>query len=224
MKVLFLGTGASDWPQHKKSEDEFFRRYSSVLIDECILIDPGPSVVDAIEEHGVDVTKIKYILNTHKHSDHFNLDTLNFLKDSGAEFIEVTNEKEFVIGKYTIQSVRGHHRIATMHYLISDGQSRMFYGLDGAWLMLDEVNAIKESIVDFAVIDGTIGFIDGDYRIFEHNNLNMVIEMKKTLSAYVKRFCISHLAYTLHNDHNTLVHDMRKHGIEVAFDGLETEF
>ena len=57
MKVLFLGTGASDWPQHKKSEDEFFRRYSSVLIDECILIDPGPSVVDAIEEHGVDVTK-----------------------------------------------------------------------------------------------------------------------------------------------------------------------
>ena len=111
-----------------------------------------------------------------------------------------------------------------MHYLISDEKSCLFYGLDGAWLMYDEIQAIKKSNVDFAVLDGTVGFIDGDYRIFEHNNLNMVIEMKKTLSKYVKRFCISHMAYTLHKDHKALETDMEQYGVEVAFDGMEVEF
>lgn len=224
MKILFLGTGAADWPQQKNDTDQFFRRNSSVLIDECILIDPGPGVVDAIEEYNIDVTKIKYILNTHMHSDHFNTDTLKFLVDNGATYVEVDDEREFNIGKYTIRTVLGNHSIAVVHYLISDGKSRMFYGMDGAWLMYNEIEAIKESKVDLAVLDGTIGFIDGDYRIFEHNNLNMVLEMKKTLSPYVKRFCISHMARTLHNDHNTLATDMGKCGVEVAYDGMKIEF
>ena len=175
-------------------------------------------------EYGVDVTKIKYILNTHKHPDHFNPDTLKFLAGNGADFIEVDDEKEFNLGSYTIKVVRGNHRISTMHYLISDGKSRMFYGMDGAWLMYDEVQAMKECMVDLAVLDGTVGFVDGDERIFEHNNLNMVLEMKKTLSPYVKRFCINHMARTLHNDHKTLVSDMSKHRIEVACDGMKIEF
>lgn len=224
MRILFLGTGAADWPQQKKDTDTFFRRNASVLVDECILIDPGPGVVDAIDEYAVDVTKIKYILNTHKHRDHFNPDTLKFLVDNGAAFIEVDDEREFNLGNYTIKSVRGNHSIAAIHYLISDGKSRMFYGMDGAWLMYHEVKAIKESAVDLAVLDGTVGFIDGDYRIFEHNNLNMVLEMKKSLSPYVKRFYINHMAYTLHDDHETLASDMSKHGIEVAYDGLKIEF
>ena len=32
------------------------------------------------------------------------------------------------------------------------------------------------------------------------------------------------MAYTLHTDHDSLVSDMNKYGIEVAFDGMETEF
>lgn len=224
MKLFFLGTGAADWPRKKKETDKFFRRNASVLIDECILIDPGPGVIDAIDEHAVDVTKIKYILNTHKHDDHFNSNTLKFLVDSGAEFIEVDDEREFNLDNYTIRSVRGNHPITTTHYLISDGKSCMFYGMDGAWLMYNEVQAIKESAVDLAVLDGTIGFIDGDYRIFEHNNLNMVLEMKKTLSPYVKRFCINHMAYTLYNDHETLASDMSRYGIDVAYDGMKIEF
>ena len=224
MKVLFLGTGANDWSLCEKQKADFYRRNASVLIDECILIDPGPGVIDAINEYSVDIKKIKYILNTHKHDDHFNPDTLKYLTDSGAEFIECEEECEFNLGSYMVKAVGGHHRVPVLHYLISDGKKRMFYGLDGAWLMYNEVEAIKESTVDFAVLDGTIGFRDGDYRIFEHNNLNMVIEMKKTLSDYVDRFCISHMAYTLHTDHDSLVSDMNKYGIEVAFDGMETEF
>ncbi|MBQ7347653.1 MAG: MBL fold metallo-hydrolase [Clostridia bacterium] len=225
MKITFLGTGAADWLNFDaESKNTFFRRNASALVDEVLLIDPGPCVIDAITEYSIDIKKIKYVLNTHRHRDHFNEETLQFLKKNGAQFIEVENECEFQLGTYNVQAVRGHHRISTMHYLISDGKSRLFYGLDGAWLLYDEFQAIKKAYVDFAVLDGTVGFMEGDYRIFEHNNLNMVIEMKKTLSKYVKRFCISHMARTLHTDHKTLENHMAEFGIEVAFDGMEVNF
>ena len=39
MKLLFLGTGAADFPPEMNGE-RGFRRCSSILIDEKILIDP----------------------------------------------------------------------------------------------------------------------------------------------------------------------------------------
>jgi len=73
------------------------------------------------------------------------------------------------------------------------------------------------------VLDATIGDVPGDYRVFEHNNLTMVLEMQRSLALYVKRFCISHMARTLHGTQKELEDRMRPHGIEVAFDGFETE-
>lgn len=89
--------------------------------------------------------------------------------------------------------------------------------------MYEEAQAIINFKPDFAVFDATIGWQDGDYRIFEHNNLNMVLEVKKTLNQYIGKFCISHMARTLHTSHKTLAEDMKKHGVIVAFDGLEAE-
>lgn len=103
-------------------------------------------------------------------------------------------------------------------------QAQPVYCLDGAWLTYEEYEAIQNQKVDLGVFDATIGFVDGDVRIFEHNNLNMVIEMKKTLSENIKRFCISHMAYTLHDEHEKLVRDMKKHNIDVAYDGMIIEF
>ena len=97
----------------------------------------------------------------------------------------------------------------------------MFYGLDGAWLQYEEIDAIWKKGVDLAVFDATVGFVNGDWRIFEHNNLNMVLEMQRTLAPYVKKFGISHLARTLHTDHETLVQAMAQYAIDVACDGLE---
>ena len=164
---------------------------------------------------------IKYILNTHRHEDHFNNDTLEILKTNGVEVFDFEEEEQKNIGKYKIKAVKANHPVPTLHYIISDRKNRIFYGLDGAWLMYNEVQAIKEEKVDFAIFDATIGFIDGDYRIFEHNNLNMVLEMKKTLLPYIDRFCISHMARTLHDEHKVLEEQMRKHDVEVAFDGME---
>ncbi len=225
MKILFLGTGASDWDPTCDYDNPEYRRNASALIDDVLLIDPGPCVQDALNTFNIDVEKIRYVINTHTHADHFDEDTLEFLTANGAEFIEFSSGEVKKIGEYEISSLKGNHKIPVNHFIISDSKSSIFYGLDSAWLMYDEVEEIiKHSPIDYAVFDGTIGFIEGDYRIFEHSSLNMIIMMKNTLEKYIKEFCISHMAKTLHTGHNELAAEMRKYGIEVAFDGMEKEF
>ncbi len=225
MKIKFLGTGAADWPIEKPKDAVEYRRLSSALIDGCLLIDPGPQIVEALKELGVLKSGVKYIINTHHHSDHFSATTLEQLQKNGAEFISFSAGETKTVGGYTVSAFCANHSTCkeAVHFLISNGDKTLFYGLDGAWLLYDEVQAIKSSKPDLAVLDATIGFIDGDYRIFEHNNLYMVLEMQKTLSPYIKQFCISHMARTLHTDHATLESDMQKYGVITAYDGLELE-
>ena len=221
MKLQFLGTGAADWCLALHKGVEGFRRNSSLLIDEILLVDPSPDVPDAIETFGVDKGKIKYIINSHKHPDHYNEGTISYL--SGAEFIELSAGETKQIGKYTVCAVRANHSTETVHFVIFDGEKRIFYGLDGGWLTFEEVEAIKENGIDLIILDATVGDIPGDYRIFEHNNLSMVREMKTSLEPHIKRFVISHMARTLHTSHEELCENMKKHNIEVAFDGCVIE-
>lgn len=222
MKITFLGTGAADWKViHKDLEG--YRRYCAALIDDTLLIDPCPSVPDALETFGKSADEIKYIINTHPHEDHFKQATLDFL--SGAEFVKFNAGEEKQVGKYTVKAVRANHSTCeeAVHFIISDGEKKLFYGLDGAWLLYEEVEAIQKAGIDYAVFDATIGDVPGDYRVFEHNNLNMVIDMKLSLEKYVKRFCISHMARTLHGTQAELEARMAPYGVEVAYDGYETE-
>lgn len=223
MEITFLGTGAADWPIEKSDDMREYRRLSSALIDDVLLIDPGPQVIDALKELGKDLKIIKYIINTHKHSDHFCTETLHQLELIGAEFFDLHDGEVKEFDKYTVRAYNANHATSecTIHFIIEDGEKNLFYGLDGAWLLYNEVQAIKKYKPDLAVFDATIGNIDGDYRIFEHNNLNMVLEMKKSLQNYIGKFCISHLARTLHTDHETLSETMEKHDVITAYDGLK---
>ena len=222
MKLLFLGTGAADYNATHRHMDGY-RRNSSALVDGVILIDPGPCVPDAIAQFGVDASEIKYIINTHRHSDHYSEDTVRSL--SNARFYPMKAGDVQTFGGYTVTALRANHSTCdeAVHFIISDGDKKLFYGLDGAWLMYDEISAIKSYGIDVAVLDATVGDVPGDYRIFEHNNLNMVVEIKNSLDKYIDRFFISHLARTLHTSHGELVERMKPYGVEVAFDGCEIE-
>jgi len=83
MKVLFLGTSAAEWYpapwcrcKHCTSArlhgGRDIRAHSSAVIVHDILIDMPPDVVVSANRHGVDLTKIRIILVTHPHDDHFN--------------------------------------------------------------------------------------------------------------------------------------------------------
>ena len=225
MKITFLGTGAADWSKKKRAEMTEFRRFSSTLIDDVLLIDPGPHALEALTEFGKDAARIQYIINTHKHKDHFCEETVRALEAYGATFFDLNSGDSVKLGAYTVHAYAGNHSTCekTVHFIITDGERTLFYGLDGAWLLYEEVQAIKTYQPDFAVFDATIGNIDGDYRVFEHNNLNMVLEMKKTLEPYIGKFAISHMARTLHTNHKTLCDEMQAHCVAVAYDGWETE-
>jgi predicted metallo-beta-lactamase superfamily hydrolase len=124
-----------------------------------------------------------------------------------------------------VQAYQANHGTmrGAVHFLITDGEKTLFYGLDGAWLLYDEVAAIQEAKPDFVVLDGTVGEEIGDYRVFEHNDLTMVRLLKAALAPHAKRFCITHMSRKLHKSHAELAADMAREGITVAFDGMEIE-
>lgn len=66
IKVRFLGTGAADW--NGKDERGEHRRWSSILVDDKVLVDFTPSDEDMLPEGFVPET----ILYTHSHGDHYN--------------------------------------------------------------------------------------------------------------------------------------------------------
>ena len=225
MKITFLGTGAADWPLKRREDMTEFRRLSSALIDGVLLIDPGPQVMDALAELDKDAASVKYIINTHRHKDHYSAETVEKLEAMGAVFFDLSCGDAVELGKYTVRAYAGNHATCekTVHFILTDGEKTLFYGLDSAWLLYEEVQAIKKYKPNLAVFDATVGDVDGDYRVFEHNNLNMVLEMKKSLVSYIEVFCISHMARTLHTDHKTLSENMRAQNVIAAYDGLEIE-
>ena len=127
----------------------------------------GPDVPDAVATFGKDAKSIRYILNTHRHKDHYCRDTFSHLQ--GAAFYPMKPGDAAQLGKYHVRSFAANHGTVrdAVHFLITDGEKTLFYGLDGAWLLYDEVAAIKEARPDLAVLDGTVGEAIGDYRVFD---------------------------------------------------------
>ncbi|NLN03471.1 MAG: hypothetical protein GX166_01400 [Clostridiaceae bacterium] len=229
MKLHFLGTGAADWDINSPSDSINFRRFSSMLVDDCLLIDPGPCIFEFAETFKMPnlFANLKDVICTHKHADHFNQDNLNRLLDecANAEFHEIDAFDKLETDKHVIYAYPANHgtAISPKHYVVENKEDgkRVFYGLDGAWLLCDVYKALLEfGKIDLMVFDATIGNIEGDYRIFEHNNLAMIKEMCKTFQKICSNFIISHMARTLHAPHEELVKDMERNGIMVAHDNL----
>ena len=82
MRVTFLGTAAAtSYPlafclckfcnTARARGGKDFRRRSSVIINQDLLIDMGPDIVSASFSCGKSIADIRYLLQTHSHSDHF---------------------------------------------------------------------------------------------------------------------------------------------------------
>ncbi|MFA6948699.1 MAG: hypothetical protein WCQ72_06940 [Eubacteriales bacterium] len=224
MKLRFLGTGAADFDITKPSADINFRRFSSLLINDDLLVDPGPCIFEFADTFAMPwlYDNVKTVLNTHPHSDHFSAESAARLGLEKLVQPDIFSERD--IGGYRITTLPANHEtsVAAKHFIIEDKNDgkTIFYGCDGAWLPYLTYREIMKHHFDLMIFDGTIGEIDGDYRIFEHNNIRMVAEMKKTLSSNCGRFMISHLARTLHGTHAEAVEICKKYGIEVARDNL----
>ena len=230
MKLHFLGTGAADWDLSKADASIDFRRNASLLVDGRLLIDPGACIFEFEKTFGyADLyAGVTDVICTHRHSDHYNPDTVARLEAMGARFHETNPWDVLELGHYTIRAYPANHRTAEnpMHFVIEskDDGRRFFYGCDGAWLFYETYRALLDlGHLDCMIFDCTIGDVRGDYRIFEHNNVAMVSEMKDTFSRLCPRFIVSHLARTLHPPHAEAAEVLAAHGIETAHDDWMTE-
>lgn len=72
MELIFLGTGAADWAPSCKG-GPLYRRVSSALVNNDLLIDPGPSIYEFAEDIGSPrmFENVKNVILTHSHRDHF---------------------------------------------------------------------------------------------------------------------------------------------------------
>ena len=88
-----------------------------------------------------------------------------------------------------------------MHFLVQAPGASILYALDGAWMTTPARRALGSDPLDLVVWDATVER-PGDWRIFEHNDVEMVRTMSARLAAdgVVTRRTVQvldHLAATL---------------------------
>ena len=255
MKLTFLGTGAADWPR-KKEGSGFARYLSSALVNDDLLIDPGPCVPDAARDIAPGLLSgVTDIVLTHSHGDHFSPDTLSFLAADhpvrfyataevfplvpslpGLECIPVVPFVPFRAGAYDLLPLPSSHSTGIpeetpVFYVIREGETNLFYGLDGAWIPNKTFNRMKSLAFDAMVFDCTSGEIEGEFRIFEHNTIPMLEYMLRSIRtsfpSMLKPGCLlvaQHMARTLHQGPEDLERRLASFGMTAAFDGRILEF
>ena len=250
MQLTFLGTGARDFIIEDKGTP-CFRYWSGALLGEDTLIDCGPYLFEAAADAGVDLSKVRTVIITHRHMDHFSLKSLRKLAEN--QYITLCIHENSVYGLADIPNVSvvplklfthtalrdmalvampANHSVSPtsdeqpVHYVIYREGRTLFWGCDGAWMLNATWHAIKNMRFNLMVLDGTLGDVEGDNRIFEHNNLRMVHEMAQTFKnqgmiAEGGSMMISHLSKLEHVDRKTLASNLAKKGlITAAYDGL----
>ncbi len=261
MKLTFLGTGAADWDINAYQAGIPHRRFSSALIGDDLLIDPGPHIFHFAEEAGTPdlYAGVKNIIVTHSHADHFQpacvarlcLDRDCILWGDAAcyrklvralgqdtadriKFVETALNRDYTIGDYTVTPLRSNHATDdpaedTRLYLVEQNGRILYYGCDSAWIPTTAWNVIKNKAVNAMVLECTCGEIArNDWRIFEHNTLEMLELMLTTFRKYNYfaediKYYASHLARTLHEDHEKTAEALIKMGVTMAYDGLSIE-
>ena len=252
MKLFFLGTGAADFLPSLNDKDRFtidknIRRCTMTLLDDSTLIDCGPHLMDAIRIHGIAAEKIQNVLITHSHGDHFKAESLQALAASTGKVLHIWYPEElnlqgldtfelhpmrigeaYSVGALQVTPLRANHAAGAVHYSIAAGEKSLFYGCDGAWLLLDTYNYMKKKNYDLMILDATVGDYEGDFRMAEHNSIPMIRSMLKSfhtveIATEKTKIVLDHLARTLHKPYEETCKIVEQDGFVVAYDGMTME-
>lgn len=253
MKLQFLGTGAADWGEYNPANPDS-RGFAAALIDDKILIDCGPTIVTAIKHFGIDMDGLSDILITHSHSDHFDLDLMRYLAEARkastplnvcgplpaveqindldldiiTTVLQPGDEVEILGNKITALAANHetqHQNENALHYFFDTPENKnLLYALDGAWFTKPTWEFLWKKKLDCIIWDFTIGDTSGDWRIFEHNSLEMLDVMTKTFKkegVFHKdtQVLLSHMAKTLCSPREVLTSKLLPYGFRLAFDG-----
>ena len=108
MKLTFLGTGAADWGLEWWERFGYGRRYSSALVNDDLLIDPGPHIFHYQDNLGTPgmFKNVQNIILTHTHADHLSIDSVRRLCKEADHPIHFFAEKNS-FGKFAGEEIPG---------------------------------------------------------------------------------------------------------------------
>lgn len=251
MKLCFPGTGAADYQPEDRQDGAFFRRFSSLLVDDELLIDCSCGVADFCKETGLDLSRVEVLLFTHTHDDHYRPEAIRAAfgahppllcaeKETAKQIRRETGEcvalplfERTALGRFFVTALPANHAVENrlqtpVHYVIEDGEKTLFYGCDGASLPTRTWRALRAFRFDAMVLDGTFGAIENDERLFEHNTLFAVEQMaavfrKAGLLKETGKLYLSHISQYSNFPHGELCRKAALFGAAVAYDGLEED-
>ena len=200
ISLRFFGTGALDSFRIKNKLSKEYRRFSTLLIDEKLIIDPSEDIFEFIETfmlQGI-LDDVNDVFITHSHIDHFSITAIERLasnkrirvyassamKDEilsikNVDYIEIYPFAIQKIGKYTVLPLPANHKTdipyeTTLNYLIECDEKKLFYGLDGAFVNPSAVEILGQITLDAVVLDCALGTDGYSAKSANHNNLDMV--------------------------------------------------
>ena len=248
-----MGTGAADFAKDIGAPsmmrlDKNIRRSSALAVNGGLLIDCGPHLCDELALCHMDPRGVEHILLTHEHGDHFSAESLSKLvamrgapiclwhsreialpSVDGVRFCPLDVGQRYEIGGCAVTPLLANHTKGALHFSLEAEGKKLFYGCDGAWLLMPTYYAMKNKAYDVMVLDATVGDYEGDYRMAEHNSIPMIRMMKKSFLTYGiatdnTKIVLSHLARTLHKPYEETCELVREDGFIVAYDGMHLEF
>ncbi len=254
-EIIFtlLGTGAADHLWERIGEADV-RGSAGTLINRNILFDYGITGKENLSRAGIAPDELDAIIFTHSHPDHFNPVALKELlvqrKNPLPLAIYGSNEligimqdgincqlhplkpgDKFTISGMDFTALQANHLLYdpnefAFHYLIETADGNVLYALDGAGFTKPEWLLIKDKALKLIIIDATMAE-SGNWRIFEHNDLEMIDHICKTLRKRgmiddSSKVVLSHLARTLWPPTQEEAEKLAGvYGFTVGYDGLE---
>lgn len=146
-------------------------------------------------------------------------------------FVELKKGQDYDIGGYKVTPLIGNHatedpdEVATIYLVEQEGRI-LFYGCDSSWIPTKSWNILRNRPINAMVLELTCGeTARNDWRIFEHNTIEMLELMLITFRKYNYfaddvKYYVSHMAQTLHTDHETLVETLKPMDVTPAYDGF----
>lgn len=283
MQITFLGTGAAtavplpfcDCPTCRSARQlggKDLRTRSALLVEDDLLIDCGPDAVSAAHRLGRDLTRVRTLLVTHAHGDHFDpghlvtrmpeygcvrtpplciaaspaslirlgqwlereeagtdLTTPRGRAALGLTVHPVQAGQPFSVGHYTVTGIYSHHApdCDSRMYIVSDGRTAIFYGVDSPAFGEDVWQALARSGMRFscAILDHTYGMMPESDRPADHMTARDVAQAAarlREMDLMTPDGVIygTHLSHENMLPHAQMVEYANAHGYDIAWDGL----
>lgn len=207
INLRFFGTGGLGAARVRNKLSKDYRRFSTLLIDEKIIIDPSEDIFEFVESFllsGI-LDNVFDVFITHSHLDSFSVSAIESLAKrgrirvyasaalseelsgiGGVEFIEISPFSLHKIDGYSILALPANHATDNPHetplnFLIEAQGKTIFYGIDGAFIDAGAFRVLKEIKLDVAVLDFALGLADFSAESAYHNNLKSVITTREIL-------------------------------------------